>query len=249
MIHDYTNVFPNTKLVYRLYPSFRGLDYRDIPYQEDLGYYKGFQTGTHYRPLPVLTPSSLSLLNFKLLNLKYIISNREFIGPFQLLRETPSYLVYRFEDYLPRAYFVGKARYAKSDDECLDMLNSSDFDMKNEVILLSAQQFDVEESKTPGSVAIKSLSPNNIKILTKNESPSILVMSEIWYPGWNASLNGKKVPLLRANYCIRAVHVPPGDNLIELKYRPALFFLGLFISLITFSGLLIFILVRHRFSK
>ncbi|RME08265.1 MAG: hypothetical protein D6803_01670, partial [Anaerolineae bacterium] len=47
-----------------------------------------------------------------------------------------------------------------------------------------------------------------------------LVVSDLWYPGWTAALDGQPVPLWRANYLFRAVRVPAGEHNISMTYRP-----------------------------
>jgi uncharacterized membrane protein YfhO len=54
----------------------------------------------------------------------------------------------------------------------------------------------------------------------------MVVMSEIFYPGWRAAVDGVPVPLLRADYALRAVCVPPGEHVITLSFRPGSLWIG-----------------------
>ena len=49
----------------------------------------------------------------------------------------------------------------------------------------------------------------------------VVVLSEIYYPGWEAKIDGKPIELGRANYILRALRVPAGNHVVELKYEPA----------------------------
>ena len=51
-------------------------------------------------------------------------------------------------------------------------------------------------------------------------SESYLVLSDSWYPGWLATVDGVDVPIERANILFRAVRVPPGDHTVEFRYEP-----------------------------
>ena len=51
-------------------------------------------------------------------------------------------------------------------------------------------------------------------------SPAYLVFSEVWYPGWQARLDGEPTSLLRANYAFRAVYLPVGEHTVELTFSP-----------------------------
>ena len=53
------------------------------------------------------------------------------------------------------------------------------------------------------------------------------MLSEVWYPGWRARVDGHAVPVLRADYTLRAVELSePGEHIIELDYRPASLVIG-----------------------
>ncbi len=64
-----------------------------------------------------------------------------------------------------------------------------------------------------------------------------LVLSDVWYPGWQATLDGIAVPVEKADYLFRAVAVPAGAHLVRFSYRPLSFYLGAVISLIAVLGL------------
>lgn len=59
-----------------------------------------------------------------------------------------------------------------------------------------------------------------------------LLITDTWYPGWNATVNGKPVPLLRANGAFRAVPVPAGEAIVEMRFLPRSFLLGSGLSLL-----------------
>jgi uncharacterized membrane protein YfhO len=59
------------------------------------------------------------------------------------------------------------------------------------------------------------------------ETPGLVVLADAWDKGWRAYLNGKTVPILRANHALRGVIVPEGNGTLESRYEPASFKLGL----------------------
>ena len=69
-------------------------------------------------------------------------------------------------------------------------------------------------------VSILSYSENEIVLAASAEKPGYLVLSEVWYPGWRATVNGVAAPVLRANYTLRALPVPAGELAIRLWYAP-----------------------------
>jgi uncharacterized membrane protein YfhO len=75
------------------------------------------------------------------------------------------------------------------------------------------------------------------------ETPGLLVISDLWYEGWNAYLNGELVPIVRTNHAIRGVVVPAGRSTVVLRYEPASLALGIrlmavaLVALALWSGL------------
>ncbi|MAG37153.1 MAG: hypothetical protein CL878_13045 [Dehalococcoidia bacterium] len=65
------------------------------------------------------------------------------------------------------------------------------------------------------------------------QQPALLFLADTHYPGWQARLDGRAVPIYRANYLFRAVFVPAGTHTVEFAYRPGSFLVGATISTIT----------------
>jgi hypothetical protein len=87
-------------------------------------------------------------------------------------------------------------------------------------------------------------------IETKADETSVLVVSEIYTPEWEATVDGRPAELLNANYLMRAVIVPAGEHRVEMRYRSAALRNGAMISaasLLTFVGLSAYRLRRWKF--
>jgi uncharacterized membrane protein YfhO len=55
----------------------------------------------------------------------------------------------------------------------------------------------------------------------QTDAPRLFVASEVYYPaGWNAYLDGEPVPIHRANYLLRGVHVPEGEHTLVMRFEP-----------------------------
>jgi uncharacterized membrane protein YfhO len=83
-----------------------------------------------------------------------------------------------------------------------------------------------------GSAVVKSLTPNRIEVRAQMTRPGLLVLSEVNYPGWEASVDGNPVPLLTGDAIFRTVPVPAGEHAVELRFRLASFRWGLVASLV-----------------
>jgi hypothetical protein len=89
--------------------------------------------------------------------------------------------------------------------------------------------------------------PNQLIIRNTNLSGGWLMISNTWYPGWKAFLDGVEIPIYRADFLFMAVEIPSGEHDLTLKYQPFSFYLGMEISLGTlFLGLLGLIIQYNR---
>ena len=75
--------------------------------------------------------------------------------------------------------------------------------------------------------------------------PGFVVLADSYYPGWQATLDGEKTTIFRANSIVRAVYVPAGPHTLTFTFRPPDFFIGAGITVITLLGCL-FILLKTR---
>ncbi|HEX9017204.1 MAG TPA: YfhO family protein, partial [Chloroflexota bacterium] len=92
-------------------------------------------------------------------------------------------------------------------------------------------------------------SANRLRVEVNGASPGFLVLNELSYPGWKAYLDGRQVPVWRANYLFRAIEVPPGDHDIEFSFEPDSLKLGLALFLSTPAFLLVTAALRLRSRK
>ncbi len=88
--------------------------------------------------------------------------------------------------------------------------------------------------------------PNRLEFRSLSRTPAWLVLSDVWYPGWRARVDGKLVQLLRANYLFQALRVPAGEHQIVLTYQPLSFWGGATLSLVSIlAAVCIFIRLHH----
>jgi uncharacterized membrane protein YfhO len=76
-----------------------------------------------------------------------------------------------------------------------------------------------------------------VKLAVGLARPSFVVLSEIFYAGWEAFIDGKAAPILRGDYVLRAVPVPAGNHTVEFRYRSKTFQWGLAVSLLSLAAL------------
>ncbi|MXY94600.1 MAG: YfhO family protein [Caldilineaceae bacterium SB0670_bin_27] len=136
--------------------------------------------------------------------------------------------VYENPDPLPRAWLVPEAQLLPDEEDVLAALKQPAFEPLHTVVL--AQNHDNTSIPAPADeslplsmaepVSVSAYSPNEILLAAHAERPGYLVLSEVWFPGWLATVNGEPAPVLRANYTFRALPVPDGDLEVRLWYAP-----------------------------
>jgi hypothetical protein len=145
-------------------------------------------------------------------------------------RSGPEHIVVDLGPMSSREYKVDLAKTAAC---------SADIDS----LTLSAE---VPQETDAGSAEIESFEPNSLRVRVDAERTAVMVLSEIYYPGWEALLDGKPAPLLRADHVLRAVAVPRGQHTIELRYRPASLRWGLIITLLSVAGLTVVLFISRN---
>ncbi|AKJ02061.1 Hypothetical protein AA314_03687 [Archangium gephyra] len=78
---------------------------------------------------------------------------------------------------------------------------------------------------------------SRVEVALEACGPGYLLLSDSHYPGWEATLDGAPVPVLRANAVMRAVRVPPGAHSVRFDYRPLSFRLGALLSVLALGAL------------
>jgi hypothetical protein len=96
----------------------------------------------------------------------------------------------------------------------------------------------------PSPAWIVDQSPNRLLVATELASPGLLVLSETWYPGWQARDNGQQVPLLRTDAVLRGVYLEPGSHTVEFRYSPGTVWAGLAVTGCTTLALLVLAVFR-----
>jgi len=88
-----------------------------------------------------------------------------------------------------------------------------------------------------GSVSFARDDPDAITLKVTTDRPAQVVLTDSYYPGWRAWVDGAPATIYRVNYGFRGIPVPTGSHTVELRYEPATFRVGMFLSLLTLAAL------------
>ena len=139
---------------------------------------------------------------------------------------------------------VGKVRPVKTFDEAYQILTNEDslFNPRQEA-LVELPDEKLPAKFTPGNATILSYKSQEVIIKTQSENQSFLVLSDTYYPGWKAYIDGKKTKIYRINGIVRGVFVNAGSHVVKFTYLPKSFMIGLLLSI---TSVLIFIISNFR---
>ena len=157
----------------------------------------------------------------------------------QPVYEQESLLILRNERALPRAWLVAEAAPVRS-EEALALIrgdSAREFDPRR-TALLEVRPNELPQlpggELAPGSAAhITSYEPSRLLIETDAPTATVLVVSEIFYPGWEATIDGRRAPILLTDYLLRGIALPAGRHTIEMRYVAHAARTGAYISVLT----------------
>ena len=137
--------------------------------------------------------------------------------------------IYEVLDALPRAHVVHQTQVIENDEAALAALSDPALDPERMAILSGGKALD-EKPTTAPQVTVDTYKPEHVVIQASLQAPGYLVLSDAWYPGWRAAVNGQWTTIERANVHFRAVHLDAGTHTVRFVYRPASYWVGLGIS-------------------
>jgi len=152
---------------------------------------------------------------------------------------------------LPRAYFLSHAVYVDDDRGAVAEITSPGFDPGREVVIIKLEDITVPGSESAPEqmvpARIVAESAGRIRIEIDAPAEGFVVLTDTFYPGWRAAVNGQPVPIWPANLAFRAVAVQAGFHTIDMDYHPLTFTFGLWTSIVAcfIIGVAMIRLARH----
>jgi hypothetical protein len=137
-----------------------------------------------------------------------------------------------FEDpaALPRAFVATRARCV-DDRTAVALLRARAVDVAHEVLLADcAAALPVAAAATRVEARIEAATTDRVRVSAATDAPAWLVLTDTWFPGWRARLDGVDTAVWRADHAFRAVALPPGRHEVEFTFRPRRLMAGIAIA-------------------
>lgn len=151
-------------------------------------------------------------------------------------------------------WFVSNINFVKNADK--EMAGLAKLDTKHQAV--ADQTFKEMLDGSPldsGKVVATKYAPNELHYTIESPKGGVVVFSEVYYPGWTATIDGKEAPVGRANYILRALKVPAGKHEVIMEFRPksierteAIAYCGMALTLLALVTAL-FMEIRRKVKK
>jgi len=196
-------------------------------------------------------------LRWRLLDVRYVITWR---GSLVTREGTPveaemiyhegegkeaTYLYRLTEDY-PHAWVVHEARVVNGEEAVFATLRDPAFDPDREAVVEQTLPLGLAPATGEETVEMVEYTPQRVVLRVHLTAPGLVVLSDAHFPGWRARVDGRGMPLLRADGALRAVTVEAGEHRIEMVYQPRSLTVGAAISGVTILLTLTWVMARRR---
>lgn len=162
--------------------------------------------------------------------------------------EDNKFEIYKNNKSMSRAVLVSNYKVIKSPEKIIDEVFSGNFDYENQVIVEEDPLVLKKELKIK-QAEIRDYSSNYVDIRTKSDQDSLLLVTDNYYPGWKAYVDGKVAKIFRADYTFRSIVVPKGEHDVEFVYEPDSFRVGIYAAIIGLFGIILLGLMMGSKSK
>jgi len=183
---------------------------------------------------------------FDLLNVKYRTSFDRRSGTLSLV-PNPT--------FMPRAYFLYDVRVARSEEELTAAIRDTAWNHTTTAILEQDTPLHAgaHSGGSTGSAHITAYDDNRVDLDAVSPTEGIMVLSEVFYPGWKAFVDGSETAIMRTDYNLRGILFPAGSHHVEFRFMPPPFVTGAWITAAAFcvciGGLVIPAVRRKRLQE
>ena len=186
---------------------------------------------------------------YNLLGVKYVVASKgpppgdtTFLIP--VFEDDPKVTVYLNTLALPRISLLYQAQVVPDKDDVFTAVHDPNFDPSQTIILEGGKPLTGEPA--PAELLLLRYDLNETAVQVRSTQPAYLLLTDMSAPGWTAKIDGQPTVIETANYAFRAVFVPAGQHEVQFHYVPPGWWVGLALSLLTWSLAIIYLMWSYR---
>lgn len=171
------------------------------------------------------------------------------VPPLRLVDTVAGLSLYENSRRLPRAFYVPRLAVVSDPAALLQRLAIGDDDLRRVALVETPPPsgfVGAGEASDGGSVHFERNDPEDLLLQVDAPARGFLVLSDQFFPGWSATVNGEPVPIQRANYAFRLVEVPAGRSSVAFRYQSRSLRLGAGVSVLTAMVVVVLMLRSPR---
>ena len=168
-----------------------------------------------------------------LMNVRYFIRPASTPDPGAIYQDA-HWKIYRDDTAFPRAWMVHSAVFNTSDEDTWARVINHSIDLRRVALLPAPLPAPLDEAAGGDTLRFTSYQPDSMSLDVQSAGKGLLVLSEIYYPGWRATVNGQDAEVRRVDGGLRGILLKRGANRVVLTYVPVGQYSGALISLIAF---------------
>ncbi len=164
--------------------------------------------------------------------------------------------VYENSQAYPRAWLVHETLVETALPDMLKQWNAPGTDFRRTALLSAplGTKLDSPSGTTEEQATLTNYQANRMDLAVHANGTALLVLSEVYYPGWKATVNERAAQIVRVDGTLRGIVVPPGDSRVTLRYRPASIYTGAALTVAAFALVLaapfcLWFLRRRRITR
>jgi hypothetical protein len=156
------------------------------------------------------------------------------------------YWIYEFTDSAPRTFLAPSYKTYTRESDIIGALFHPTFGRRDTIVL--EKEPSIRPMEGTGSAIITSYTPNSVTISVTSDVPKMLFVSDTFDRGWNATIDGEKTEIYRANYTFRAIAVPAGRHIIRQYYFPLSLKAGILVHILSVVSGILVVLRLHAYE-
>ena len=217
---------------------------------EDIRNYDSLGVNWYNSIFPYIRQSdALNLTNVKYIIVKSGYDLSKFTNIFQPIAEYNGFTLYKNLSAFNRAFMVYNYAIANGDQQALDLLHAYSGQLNHVAIVFKKDMQGMPLAATTQgtyTIAFIKYTPGYIKMTCNTSQPGLFFISDTYFPGWHARVDGKKTKIIRTDYAFQGLWLTQGTHIIELNYAPASFKYGVLLTIIGILSLIGFYFIAFR---